>query len=133
MTDTDVKKLAKAVDERLKPLFGEIAKVKQGQFMQYSEVQRIGKDIARIDSQLENLNDGQKENTRIIKILWDQTGQVLAELEDIKEMQVNHTKFLTSIDEKVEKESDDTQKLSKRLTEVEDNLGIVAPSELTVV
>lgn len=154
MTDKDVKKISKALDERLKPLVGELAKIKgelsnskTTQFRNYTELSRIGKDIARIDSTLETINEdlnlhaekldarGKKIDAqgRKLDILWEQVEKVTIGLEDTRETLDMHTAVLKRIEMKVEGNYDDIGKTDKILIKAEDRLGIVPPPELTIV
>lgn len=64
MTDTDVKKIKDALKEEIKPLHGELAKLKQE--LDKSNIERVrtntnlrdlSKDLARLDSNIESLGE----------------------------------------------------------------------------
>lgn len=85
---------------------------------------------------IERLDDpktGLKRTNEKMDALWDQVEKVTIGMEDIKETLDSHTTQLKSIETKIEKISDDTGKLDKRLSEVEDHVGIVPLPELTLV
>lgn len=137
MTDEDVKKISKALDERLKPLVGELARVKSElldskvtQLRQYAELSRIGKDIARIDSTLETINEEIQKHGKKLDTLWDQVIEVTEGLEDVKETLKSLTDILKQTSDYTK---DNSRKLAKRVIEVEEHLGIVPPPELTTV
>ena len=65
--------------------------------------------------------------------LWDQVVKVTENLEDVKETLDSHTNSLKRIEIKVEKNSDDIEKVDKRLSEVETHAGIAPPPELTII
>lgn len=140
MTDQDIKRIAKAFDDRLKPLTGEIARVKTelsgsktNQFGIFTELQKIGRDVARIDGELETINEELGKHTKILSAhtktladhsrklnaLWEQTEKVTFELEEVQETLEFHTVALQRI-------------VDKRLTGVENQMGIVPPPELTI-
>ncbi|MBI2196846.1 hypothetical protein HYU45_04550 [Candidatus Daviesbacteria bacterium] len=83
----------------------------------------------KLDSQGKQLNDQGRKQV----ILWDQVEKVTMSLEDIKDTQDLHTATLKRIEMKAEGNFDDIGKEDKRLTKVEDRLGIVPSPELTVV
>lgn len=129
MVSEDVKRISKVFDEKFKLLLGEVARVrsevtdtKTGQFRQYSEVSKIGKDIARIDSTLETMTEEFAKQTKKFGILWDQVVKVTADLEQVRDDVVDIKKILVS----------NTEKLDKRVRTVEAHAGISPPPELTI-
>ncbi len=137
MNDEDVKKITKALDERLKPLIGDIAKVKTklldintSQFRNYTELSNIGKDVARIDSTLETINEELGTTGRKLDILWEQVEKVTIGLEEVKEkLDYNKTYFKTGF----ENTNGNVNKLNKRTSTIEDQLGIAPPPELNII
>lgn len=83
MTDEDLKKIKAALKEEVKPLHGELAKVKQeinelalNQIRSRSEITKLSRDLARIDSNIETL--GEKADALLVDVkdLQDQTGAI---------------------------------------------------------
>ncbi len=136
MNDKDVKKITNVFDEKFKLLLGELARVrseisgsKATQFRQYTELSRIGKDIARIDSVLESLSEESKGHTKKLKkidAVWDQVVEITLGLEDIKEKMDFQA-------ETSSKSNDNVEKLDKRVTTVESHLGISVLPELAII
>lgn len=161
MNDKDLKKFTKAVSDSLKPLHGEMARVKKEvgslrslQFLTSSETTRIGKDVARIDSTLDDIKETLDEHTKILgqqtKILGQHTktlgehGKKLdavwehaAKLtEDVAEIQITlelHTELLKRTQANGVQSSQNVGKLDKRVTTLENQAGIAPPPELTVI
>lgn len=138
MTNDDLKKLTKAMNENFRLLLAELARVKielsdskTTQFKQYTELSKIGKDINRIDSVLETISDDQKQQTKLLNTLWDQVVEVTADFEGVKETLDSHTVLLKAA-AKAEQNSENIQKLNKRVTTVEEKAGISTPPELTI-
>ncbi len=53
-------------------------------------------------------------------------------MKEVKETLTFNTETLKRIEVKVERNTEDTEKVDKRLTEVESHLGTVPPPELTI-
>lgn len=139
MTDEDVKKISKTFDENFKLLLAEIARVKRevsdtktGQFKQYSELSKIGKDITGINSTLETMTEEFGKQSKKLGILWEQVEKVTFGLDEMKETLQMHTLVLKRIDAGVENNSDDIHKLNRRVVTTENKLGIVPPPELSI-
>lgn len=139
MTDEDVKKISKAFNGKFKLLLAEIARVKRevsdiksGQFNQYSELSKIGRDITRIDSTLDSIAEESGKQSKKLGILWEQVGEVTVALDGVKETLEIHTTFLKGIKNYVENDSDNIHKLNKRVVTLENTAGIVSPPELTI-
>jgi len=138
MTNDDLKKITKTMDDNFRLLLAELARVKTElsdskvtQFRHYTELSKIGKDINRIDSVLETISDDQKHQTKLLNTLWDQVVVVTTDLTDVKETLDSHTDLLKAA-AKTEQNSDNIQKLNKRVTTVEERAGISTPPELTI-
>lgn len=71
--------------------------------------------------------------TQKLDVLWDQVVKVTEDIGEVKETLDSHTAVLKGIEVKTEKNSEDIEKVDKRLTETESHVGIVPPSELTIV
>lgn len=70
MVDEELKKISKILSEQIKPLHGEIARIhnelsglKTNYLRSVTELSKIGKDIARIDSELESIKETLNEHT----------------------------------------------------------------------
>lgn len=85
-----------------------------------------------IRTAFEPVNQKLDDQGKKLGILWDQVERVTIDIEEVKETLGSHTKILKNIEVKFERNSDDTVKLNKRLTKVEQNLGIAPPPELTL-
>lgn len=119
MTDQDINRISKVLDEKFKPLLGEVARIKNElrdsgmvQFKNNTELSRIGKDISRIDSSLETLDEDLKKNTKKLDILWDQVVKVTADLEQVKDNTEDVKKILVS---RSDKSDDNIGKLNRLL------------------
>ncbi|MBI4037349.1 hypothetical protein HY385_02910 [Candidatus Daviesbacteria bacterium] len=89
----------------------------------------IKEQLGSLDSikkQLEDPRTGLKRVNGKLDALWDQTVKLTEAMEETKET-------LKSQDNNLNRTSDDVAKVNKRLTKVEDQLGIVPPSELALV
>ncbi len=124
MINDDVKKLTKTMDDNFKLLLAELARVKTElsdsratQFRYYTELSKIGKDMNRIDSVLETISDDQKHQTKLLNTLWDQTVEVTASLEGIKES-INQLE--TRIDQKDRYLDNTTDKVLNHETRIKD-------------
>lgn len=143
MTEQDIKRIAKTFDDRLKPLAGELARVKTelsgaktNQFGILTELQKIGRDVARIDGALETINEELGKHTKILSdhtrklnALWEQTEKVTFELDEVKEILDSHMVALKRI---ADGNTQDIKKVDKRLIRVENQTGIVPSPELTI-
>ena len=105
MTNQDVKKIGSLMDAKLKD-FGKVVK--------------------------EQINTALKPVNKKLDILWEQVGKVTGELEGVKETLESHTATLKRIEARLDNNSDEIVRVDKRVTSVEDKLGIVPPPELTV-
>lgn len=104
MTNEDIKKITKAFDEKFKLLLAEVARIKTEmseskttQFRNYTELSRIGKDIARIDSTLETLSEDSGKHTKKLDILWEQTDELTKDMNGIEETLQFHTNALKQL------------------------------------
>lgn len=84
-----------------------------------------------INTALEPIQKTLSEQTNKLDTLWEQVEKVTGELEEVKDKLDSHSSTLKRIEEKVDIGFDNTKKLDKRLTEVENKLGVVPPPELT--
>lgn len=87
MTDEDLKKMAKVVDNKIKPLHVEMAKIKQELIeLKYnstkanSKISKIDRDLARVDSRLEVIQDKQQEGK---DWMGEEFGQVNIKLDEL--------------------------------------------------
>lgn len=83
-------------------------------------------DLDSIKEQLEDPKTGLKRINGKLDALWDQTVKLTETTEETKEI-------LKSQDDNLNRTSDNVVKMDKRLTEVEDHLGISAPPELSII
>ncbi len=100
-----------------------------------------------LDDALEPIKKTQGEQTRKLNALWDQVVEVTEDLTEVKETLAAHTVSLAAhtvslaahtaalkrIETKDKNNSDDIEKVDKRLTEVESHIGIVPPPQLTII
>ncbi len=126
MTNEDVKRITKAFDERFKLLLAELARIKAEvsdskttQFRNYTELSRIGKDIARIDSTLETLSEDSGKNTKKLDVLWEQVDELTKDMDGIKESLESHTNALKQIVINTTNSNDNIKRLDKRVVEEE--------------
>ncbi len=85
-----------------------------------------------IDSALEPIKGTLADHSKKLDALWDQTVELTEDMTEVKETQDSHTAAFKRIELKIEKNSEDIEKVDKRLTETEGHLGIVPPPELTL-
>lgn len=120
MTDEDVNKIGGLVDSKLEAFREDIK----------GDINSALKPVnEKLDAHGKILNAQGKK----LDILWDQVERVTVNLEKVSETQDLHTAVLKRIETKVEGNSDDIKKVDKRLTKVENRLGIVPPPELIIV
>jgi septal ring factor EnvC (AmiA/AmiB activator) len=139
MTDEDVKKISRAFDDKFKLLLAEIARIKRevsdtktGQFRQYTELSKIGKDITVINSTLEIMTEEFGKQSKKLVILWEQVEKVTFGLDQVKETLDSHSEVLKRIEAKTDNNHDNIHKLNKRVITTEGKLGIAPPPELSL-
>lgn len=93
----------------------------------------INAKLDAISKDLNNPKTGLKRINERMEVLWDQVVEVTADLEGVGEIMDSHTAYLKRIETKIDKDSEDIEKLDKRLSDVEDNAGIIPRPELTLV
>lgn len=86
----------------------------------------LEKALDPIKKQLGDPESGLKKTNEKLDALWDQTVKLTEDTEEIKEAFKSQKKNLNQT-------SDNVVKVDKRLAGVEGRLGIVAPSELSII
>ena len=119
MNDQDLKKFTKAVTDSLKPLHGEMAKIKKEvgslrsiQFINSSETNKIGQDVARIDSTLDDIKETLDGHTKTLETHTRILGQHTKMLSE-------HTKTLAKQGKKLNDVWDHAGTLTEDLTRVQ--------------
>ncbi len=91
-------------------------------------------DIKKIRGAVkEEINVALKPINRKLDILWDQVEKVTFGIDEVKETLDTHTSVLKRMETKLENHSDDIHKLDRRVVTLENNNGVVAPPELTII
>lgn len=115
----DEQTFKKLLNQALKPIIKRLDDPKTG--------------LVAINNRLDDPKTGLRRINEKIDVLWDQVERVTFGMDNAKETLDSHTTYLRNIETKVEKSSDDTGKLDKRLSEVEGHVGIAPPPELTLI
>lgn len=92
----------------------------------------IKEELKPINSKLDVQGERLDAQGKKVDILWDQVEKVTIGLDEVNEKLDSQVVVLKRIEQKVDKNSDDSMKLDKRLTKVENHLGIAPPPELTL-
>lgn len=108
----------KIINEKLKDL--DSIKV------QLKELAPIKKDLNSVKQRLDDPKTGLSRINEKLDALWDQTVKLTEEAEETKEILKFQSKNLN-------KTNDNIVKVDKRLTKVENHLGVCAPPELSII
>lgn len=115
MTNNDIQQIRGVVKEEINSALEPVKKTLDIHTKVLDEHTKILGEHTRI------LND----HTKKLDVLWDQTAQLTVDMNEVKETLKSQKVSVSEI-------SDNMAKVDKRLTKVEDHLGIVPPVELTV-
>lgn len=131
------------LEEALKPIKQQLDDPKTGLKIinkKLGDLDSIKGDLNSIKQRLDDPKTGLKKINEKLDAVWDQTAKLTIDMEEVKETLDSHTKVLDShtkslkrIEIKVEYNSDNVNKVDKRLIKVESHLGISAPPELSII
>lgn len=134
MSNEETKKLEDLLKGAIRPLKELVEVLKSKVDHQELYLVATSSNVKSIKEQQSVINEKLDTQGKKMDILWDQVEKVTMDIEEVKETQDLHTAVLKRIETKVEGNSDDIkEKVDKRLTKVENRLGIVPPPELTIV
>ncbi len=115
MTDEDANKFRSVVKEEID-----------------SALEPVKDRLSNMEGHFNDPKTGLKRINQKLDALWDQTVKLTEVMEEAKETLFSHTDVLKRIEVKVEGNIEDTERVDKRLNEVENHLGIVPPPELMI-